>query len=454
MNFVRLPTRILGVEMFVTLPRLMLMACLLSPSLSWALGLGEIHLNSSLNEPMNAEIDLIAAGPEELGALRAALAPKDAFTRYGIERPPFLSTITFKVAKSKDGRDVLQVRSTDSIPEPFVTFLVEVNWARGRLMREYTVLLDPPVYTPGERASTAAPVAAATTAPAPTPPARSAPVPAAASPAAAPATPSSDAATSSPAPRHARRSSGRPGGSAASAATPPNTSTSPSTSPSAGSAPSASNTEPSSLVGDTYRVAQGDTLSKIAHSLRAGSKAEIDQTMIALYRANPDAFGGNINILRRGAVLRVPGADEIAALNQAEATSEVHHQMNAWRGAGGGESGGHLRLVTPGAGGGAPGSGDSTAAKAEAQALRERVKDLEGQLAESHRLIDIRNSELSALQRKLGAAASPQAPQPAPSAQPKPTPPVAAAPPSAPASAPAGPTATPMPPAQSTSAPA
>src|SRR5580698_8176818 len=170
MNFIRLPTRFLGEKMFVTMPRLLLMACLLSPtilwpSVSWALGLGEIHLNSALNEPMKAEIDLIAATPDELTALRADLASRDAFTRYGIDRPPFLSTMTFKVGKSKDGRDVLLVRSTDAIPEPFVTFLVEVNWARGRLMREYTVLLDPPVYTPGERASSAAPVAAATTAP-------------------------------------------------------------------------------------------------------------------------------------------------------------------------------------------------------------------------------------------------------------------------------------------------
>src|ERR1700729_697355 len=187
MNFTRLPTRFLGVQMFVTMPRLTLMACLLSssflwPSLSWALGLGEIHLNSALNEPMKAEIDLIAATPEELTALRADLASRDAFTRYGIDRPPFLSTMTFKVGKSKDGRDVLLVRSTDAIPEPFVTFLVEVNWARGRLMREYTVLLDPPVYTPGERASSAAPVAAATTAPSTAPVARSRPAPAAAGP--------------------------------------------------------------------------------------------------------------------------------------------------------------------------------------------------------------------------------------------------------------------------------
>ena len=174
--------------MSVTVPRLMLMACLLSPSLSWALGLGEIHLNSSLNEPMNAEIDLIAAGPDELTALRATLASKDSFSRYGIDKPPFLSTLTFKVGKSREGRDVLLVRSTDSIPEPFVTFLVEVNWARGRLMREYTVLLDPPVYTPGERASTAAPVTAPSSAPAATAaPARRAP--------AAAATPSETAAS-------------------------------------------------------------------------------------------------------------------------------------------------------------------------------------------------------------------------------------------------------------------
>ena len=81
----------------------------------------------------------------------------------------------------------------------------------------------------------------------------------------------------------------------------------------------------------TVTVAKGDTLTKIAHSLRAESRADVDQTMIALYRANPSAFGGNINVLRQGAVLRVPGADDIAALNQKEAMGEVHRQMDAWR---------------------------------------------------------------------------------------------------------------------------
>src|SRR5271165_2159328 len=352
MIFARLPTGILGVEMFVTVPRLMLMACLLSPSLSWALGLGEIHLNSALNEPMRAEIDLIAANPDELAALRATLADKDSFTRYGIDRPPFLSTLTFTLGKSKDGRDVLVVHSTDAIPEPFVTFLVEVNWSRGRLMREYTVLLDPPVYTPGERASTAAPVAAPVTAPAPVNPPAPAkrPAPVVASP-----LPSTSAESPSAVPlagtaKSSASRASRPRRSTAArvaAEAPPQ--------PTPEAAPAASG----AIGGGSYRVAKGDSLSKIARSLHAESRPEMDKTMIAVYRANPDAFGGNINILRSGAVLRLPGADDVAALNQTEAIGEVRRQMEAWRGGSPAASTGHLRLVTPGAGAGTSDTGGS-----------------------------------------------------------------------------------------------
>jgi pilus assembly protein FimV len=412
--------------MSVTMPRLLLLACLLSPSflwpsMSWALGLGEIHMNSALNEPLNADIDLIAAGPDELAGLRASMAGRDAFTRYGIDRPAFLSTLTFKVGKGKDGRDALQVRSSEAIPEPFVTFLVEVNWARGRLLREYTVLLDPPVYTPGETQSNSAPVSAPTIAAAP--PRR-----------AAPAAPSSRAPS--------------PGASSAGSL-------------SAGSAGETA----APITGNTYRVAQGDTLIKIARSLRAGEQtpANIDQTMMALYRANPDAFGGNINILRRGAVLRLPGADDVAALNQSEAMSEVHRQMDAWHGAGATPPSGHLRLVTPNSnatpGAGNAAAGSSAAANSENQGLRDRVKDLESQLADSHRLLDIRSNELAALQHKLGAA--PTAPTPAPTLPPAvaPTPapvqtapaPVVSAEPPPPAATP--PTAAPVPPPVESTAP-
>ncbi len=383
--------------MSVTMPRAKLMAfllcsSLLGPSLCWALGLGEIHLYSALNEPLHAEIDLLAAAPDELGALRATLASRESFTRYGIDKPPFLSSITFTVGKGKDGRDVLLVRSTDSIPEPFVTFLVEVNWAHGRLMREYTVLLDPPVYAPGEAANSAAPVVAPSIA---APPARrtTAPVSAAAD------------------------------TSAATPATPATPATSPRAASEAGSG--------------AIRVGQGDTLTRIARHLQPeGSQAVVDQTMIALYRANRDAFGGNINILRQGAILRVPSADQIAALNQREAVGEVHRQIEAWReGAGeGAAGGGHLRLVPPSSGGSVTGTGGTAAAaganSAETQALKEHVKDLEAELAESKRLIELRNSELSALQHKLAttpANTTPATPPPAAVPPPAKVPPPAAA---------------------------
>ena len=87
------------------------------------------------------------------------------------------------------------------------------------------------------------------------------------------------------------------------------------------------------VAADGYHVKPGDTLSKIAHGLQAVSRGEVDQTMIAIYQNNPQAFGGNINVLRQGSILRVPGADEIAALNQKEAISEVSRQMSAWRNA-------------------------------------------------------------------------------------------------------------------------
>ncbi len=388
-----------------TMPRAKLLAgllsmCFLWPSWSSALGLGEIHLNSALNEPMNAEIELLAAAPDELSGLRATLAPREAFTRYGIDKPPFLSTLSFAVGKGKDGRDALLVRSSDSIPEPFVTFLVEVNWSRGRLLREYTVLLDPPVYSPGASPGSAAPLSMPAAAPAvaaaPTLRRAAAPMP-------PPAAPAESAAP--PRPRSAA--------------------------------------DPRSIP-----VNKGDTLTKIARGLQGGAATpgDVDKTMIALFRGNQSAFGGNINVLREGTVLRVPDADELAAVNRDDAIGEVQRQMDAWKAGEGapGSSSGHLRLVPPGSGG-ALATGNASAASAnaggpETQALKDRVKDLEAQLAETKRLIEIRNNELSALQRKLGAAAAaaaataPVAPPPLPSAAPKhpvtssPTPPAAAAP--------------------------
>ncbi|MDE2294755.1 MAG: hypothetical protein KGL36_04755, partial [Gammaproteobacteria bacterium] len=356
--------------MSTKMPRLLLMACVVCPSMSWALGLGEIHLHSALGEPLSADIDLIAATPRDLRGLHAELAPIDEYQRYGIGHPPYLGTFHFSIGQGSKGQPVLRVTSSDSIPDPFVTFLVEVDWARGRLMREYTVLLDPPVYASGQNAEPPAPVAV--------------PQSAAAAPAAAP--PPSTETETVPATRESVA---------------PAASGSPSVAPAPGSRPG------------TVRVAAGDTLSLIARRLGAQDTATIDQTMLALYRTNPNAFDGNVNLLHRGAILRVPSADRIAALNERDAIAQIDQQMSAWR-ANAGASVGHLRLVPPAAAATGPGAsgggGGGSSVRAENASLRAQVQKLQAQLTSAQRLVTVQNQELAALQAKLGMPARATAP--------------------------------------------
>ncbi|MGB5629047.1 MAG: hypothetical protein WBM57_06755, partial [Woeseiaceae bacterium] len=130
------------------LTRISLALVLLLSSEVWAIGLGDIHLDSALNEPLRAEIELLSATPEELANLNVALASAETFSRYGIDRPFFLQDIEFNVQATGPNGAVVQIRSLSPITEPFLTFLVEATWSSGRLLREYTVLLDPPTYAP------------------------------------------------------------------------------------------------------------------------------------------------------------------------------------------------------------------------------------------------------------------------------------------------------------------
>ena len=130
-----------------------LLALLLLPGISHALGLGDVHLNSPLNAPLDAEIELVNATPEDLATLEAKLASKETFERYGLEWPQFMSTVTVTRDRSASGGQVLRIRSTETVTEPFLTLLIEASWARGRLVREYTVLLDPPVFAPNSVAA-------------------------------------------------------------------------------------------------------------------------------------------------------------------------------------------------------------------------------------------------------------------------------------------------------------
>ena len=121
----------------------MLMMALTMPGASHALGLGDIHVDSALNERLAAEIDIVGASAVELNDLRAAVANNETFLRYGADRPTFLSSTTFKVVQDSQGRPVLAVRSTESFTEPLVNLLVDLHWRNNELVREYTLLLDP-----------------------------------------------------------------------------------------------------------------------------------------------------------------------------------------------------------------------------------------------------------------------------------------------------------------------
>jgi len=268
---------------------------------------------------------------------------------------------------------VLLVRSRDAISEPFVSFLIDVNWPRGRLLREYTVLLDPPAMLSAEASPAPAPVVAPTTAPS-----------AAASPPPAPATPQEPPAPAAPAPQ-------------------------------AESAPPVATAS-----GSSYQVARGDTLYGIAGSMAGSDRQEIQRTMIALFRANPEAFDGNINQLRAGAILRVPPSNEVAGIATAEAASEVRQQNAAWRAATGSESG-RLKLVTP-----PEGEAEAADAAESSGQVQSQISNLQKDIDEQKRLLQLRNQELSELQKKLGET---RAKETAPPAEPAPAPePLPAAP--------------------------
>ncbi len=288
-----------------SLSRISLVLVLLLSSEVWALGLGDIRMNSALNEPLDARIDLLSATPEELDNLTIDMASADTFDRYGIDRPFYLQGMQFNIVRSgrADGNYV-QVRTQSPMAEPFLTFLVEASWSRGRLLREYTVFLDPPTFAPP----------AADTAPAIQAPTRTAPADSARIERAAPPPAPPQRATPSPLPRQAGPE-GQP------APQPVADDTRPAIDPSRFTL----------SVGDDHQVRRGETLWGLASRVRPDSSLTMNQTMLAIFEANPNAFGGNINILLAGAQLRIPTQDAIVQIDRGAAFAEAERQNNAWR---------------------------------------------------------------------------------------------------------------------------
>ena len=397
-------------------------ASALSSGMAHALGLGEVTLQSALNQPLVAEIELLEVRDLASNELLPNLASPEEFTRAGVERQYFLTDLKFTPILKPNGKSVIRVTSSKPVREPYLNFLVEVLWPNGRLLREYTLLLDPPLYSPQTAVAAAPqlPVAA----PAPRPQA-SAPIQRSAPQASAPV---------------AR-------------------------------APAAA---PSALSGDEYKTTANDTLWEIAQRVRGGGS--VQQTMLAIQDLNPDAFiGGNINRLKSGQVLRLPQEQQITSRAQAEAVAQVTEQNAAWRegrdvaasarqldatrrsvaGAAPAEAKTQdsLKLVAADTGKAASGSeagaADSKAlsdklavtqegldsTRRENEELKGRMSDLQGQLDKLQRLIQLKDDQLAKLQADLAAQAQ------APAAEVQTETPVTAVP-VAPAAAPVVPAAT------------
>ena len=392
---------------------------MLMPTVASALGLGALKASSGLNQPFDGRIEILGATAADYDTLSIKLADTQQFDRAGVLREAVLLSLKFEIVETPAGNDFIRVSTRDPVREPFLNFLLELNWANGRMVREYTVLLDPPLYDPNRRA------------PAPT----YAPAPRAAAP----------APMAAPAPRASVPAAPMP---------------------------------PMAADGTLGTVQSSDTAWGLAMRHRPDAGVSVQRMMIALLRANPEAFAnGNVNQLRRGAVLRMPAQADIDALSQSEALAEVSRQHQLWEeyrqgatsaapaqpmgapatppaaaddeldaaladDAAKPEDDARLELVTPeGAddAAGAPGAGDATdqAAKpdtaaedatsealaAEAQTTQESADaELQAKLDEASEIIDllqrqveIKDEELASLQARL-AELGVEVPKPAPPA--------------------------------------
>ena len=372
------------------------LTALLSPA-TFGLGLGNLKTHSALNEPFEARVEIMGATGNDFDALTAKLADRGQFERAGIARDAVLLSLRFEVVSTESGADYVRITSKDAVREPFLNFLLEIDWAKGRLVREYTALLDPPLYDRNRQR------------PAMTPPVRA------------------PSLASAPLPSQAPTAS-QPATSVTAAA------------PAEG----------------TLTVQPNDTAWKLALAHRPQRSLSVQQVMLALLRTNPDAFvKQNVNQLRRGAVLRMPNQAELTRLAPGAAAEEVNRQYQRWLAARQGAAvvpvadallapsknvpaaalpsatprpsppplakDAHLELAAPEAGkatkapGGQPGGSlDEALVKEDQDTKTQENSELAAKLTEADQIIDllqrqvqVKDQELAALQAKLGKAGTP-----------------------------------------------
>lgn len=284
------------------------------PVTARALGLGEIKTDTRIGQPFSARIPITGVTSGELQGLHVDLAGHEAYQNANLSEPDYLFSLKFSVKQGPKGPYVL-VSSEHPIKLPFLNLLINVRWASGEVTRQYTVLLNPPVFVSNSKSQQ--PVKA------PQAPSSSSTV-AQSAPARQPVV-TRQTATSQPV---AAKSALKPTQPVESAQASPQ----PQPQASTTAQPSQSSAPPSSMP-STYKVRHGDTLWGLARRMRPSHAVSLNQMIVAVYQANPHAFRGNINRLKSGYVLQMPSRSQIAQLTAEEATRIVARQNNEWRSA-------------------------------------------------------------------------------------------------------------------------
>ncbi len=237
-----------------------------------AVGLGKLRVQSALDQPLSAEIELLSATAAELNTLTIGLGSRSDFRRANVERSKTLSLVKFETAVRQNGDPYVKLSSLDPIAEPFLHFLISLEWAGGKLIREYTALLDPPLYAQGRPASVSSPRIAGRT---------------------SPGTGVSQQQVIAAEPGYTR---------------------------------------PKPRLGEVYGpIVRGETLSEIAGRMGLTSDVDVFQAMFALLQKNPKAFiRGNINLLKEGSTLSLPGHEEISSISKVVASAEYTKHLNQW----------------------------------------------------------------------------------------------------------------------------
>lgn len=366
----------------------MLLLAALGSGQAVALELGQIQVKSALGQPLLAEISVTPEGAGDLRNLRAQMASNEDFERAGITDGRTKVPLRFAVVSGPGNTKLIRITSAQAINDPFLDLLVEVDNASGKSVREFTILLDPP----GRRSSPAALVAARSSGPV-----------------------------------QSRRSSEPEAARAAAPVLP-------------GEKPAA----PAVTDGKYGPVQSGDTLTAIARQVSSGG-VELNQMLLAMKRSNPDAFyRDNINALKRGAILRVPTAEQARAMSVSAALAEVRRQNGDWRAQAAGaptrvadaatgaekttpsetaaSGSDHLALVPSRRAGASAGAGGNDAGAAgnkqdlersqenvaslqqQGVEQKSRIDDLQDINRKNERLLALKNSEIADLQQKLAQA--------------------------------------------------